>query len=95
MERHNAYALAAAISMTLVSATAALGANIGALGFAGPSAAPTAVVAPAAATQPVAATPVIDRTPVAKPRSGEHEGEGRARTQPVAPTSAPRGEGDD
>jgi hypothetical protein len=43
MERHNAFALAAAVSMTLVSATAALGANIGALGFAGPSAAPTAV----------------------------------------------------
>jgi|GEM_PF-6781872 len=95
MERHNAYALAAAVSMTLVSATAALGANIGALGFAGSSAAPTAVVAPVAATQPSTATPVIDQTPVAKPRSGEHEGGGRARTQPVAPASAPRGAGDD
>jgi len=95
MERHNAFALAAAVSMTLVSATAALGANIGALGFAGSSAAPTAVVAPVAATQPATATPVTDQTAVAKPRTGEHEGEGRARTQPVAPTSAPRGEGDD
>jgi hypothetical protein len=93
MERHNAFALAAAVSMTLVSATAALGANIGALGFAGPSAAPPAVVAPAAAPQPVAPTPVADQTVVAKPRSGEHEG--RARTQPVAPTSAPKGERDD
>lgn len=95
MERHNAFALAAAVSMTLVSATAALGANIGALGFAGPSAAPTAVVAPAAVTQPAPTTPVADQTVAATPRRSERESEGHVRTQAVAPTSSPRGEGDD
>jgi hypothetical protein len=103
MERRNAFALAAAVSMALVSATVALGANIGALGFAGPSAAPTPAVAtaadPNAATQPVTAVPVADQQ-AASTRTGEHEGgEGKARattpTTQAAPKPAPRGERDD
>jgi hypothetical protein len=99
MERRRAFALAAAVSMTLVSAAGALGANIGALGFASPSAAPAPAVAPVAATsntpQPVAAAPAPDPVAATTTKRTEGEREGREHAGTVAPAAAPRGERDD
>jgi hypothetical protein len=97
MERRNAMALAAAISMSLMSATIAFGANFGGLGSPGPSTAPVSAVAPVAAPNPavVSVAEAPSSPAAAKAARGEHEGEGRTPTQPVAAPKAPRSEHDD
>jgi hypothetical protein len=91
MERKTAVAAASAISMSLVTAVVALGASMGALGFAAsptPAANPTpaAVAAPAAST--AAATPTPVRTSSER-TSGEREGEHRSTPTTTARESAP------
>ena len=83
MQRRTAVAAAAAISMSLVSAVAAVGANLGALGFAASSPAPAASVS-RAPTAPASAQgqPARVRTPAHA--DGEREGAEREgqRRQP-------------
>ena len=101
MERRNAMAVAAAISMSLMSATIAFGANFGGLGSSGQSTAPVSAVAPAAAPNPVVVStpqaPSVNQPAAPRPGEGESQAEGKSqpRTQPVAPPSAPRSEQDD
>lgn len=88
MQRKTAVAAAAAISMSLASAVIAIGANVGALGFAP---APSATVAQAPATVVVSsqqsAAPNLTSS-----RTGEHERDGQP-TPAGASTSGTTREG--
>jgi hypothetical protein len=76
MQRRTAVAAAAAISMTLVSATAAVGASLGALGFAASSPTPAATVRQA----PTAAVPAQGQSARATTAAhGDDEGDGAER----------------
>jgi hypothetical protein len=84
MQRKTAVAAATAISMSLVSATIAIGANLGALGFAQSS--PATVAQPNAVSAP-AAPSAASRSGSTFREVGEHENENS--TTGVAVTTTP------
>ena len=88
MQRRTAVAAAAAISMSLLSGFAAIGAHLGALGFAAPS--PTPAVSAPAAGAPATLTPAVAAT-----ARHDYAREHRAPATTAAQSSTPTGARDD
>ncbi len=96
MQRKTAVAAATAVSMSLVSAAIAIGANFGALGFASspaPVAQPSAVIAPVQSPSRSVETGTAARSGDASGREHEDSTAGAAVT--TAPVNHEKGQGSD
>ncbi len=92
MQRRTAVAAASAISISLVSAVVALGANFGALGFAAPASPPSARPAAVAMQSP---TPSYSIPAASGNATGEDRGERRDQRARPSATDAPPPHGQD